>query len=140
SPSAAADVVNDTPWCCKIGELPTDQFPYLVGAASGRGVTAKRLPGPAAGDTARRPPTGGPDEGPRTRELDRQSTGIAGCCECDAARANCGRSSCCVEVDDVPADMVRRALHHWDRQQHRQRHNPTYKNPFRYSSHVCSPC
>jgi hypothetical protein len=72
SPGAAADLVNDTPWCCKIGELPTDLFPYLVGAASGRGVTAKRLPGPATGDTARRPPTCGPDEGPRTRASCRQ--------------------------------------------------------------------
>ena len=98
SPGATADVVNDTPWCCKIGELPTDQFPYLVGAASGRGGTAKRLPGPATRDTAGGPATCGPDEGSGAREPDRQGTGIAGCCECDAVWANCGRSSCCVEV------------------------------------------
>src|SRR6266851_5912586 len=142
-PCAVVDQVDEAP-CLKIVELPTDQFPYLVGTASGLGGTAKRLPGPTAGDTAGRPATCRPDEGPRTRELNRQGTGIAGCCECDAAWGKCGRSSCWVKADDVPADMVSsRALHHWEAKyharQHRHRHNGSSSNPFSCNFHVRPP-
>src|SRR5260370_2794434 len=107
----------------KRGQVPTDEFPYLVGAASGRveigiGIgIVKRLPGPATGDSARRAATCRRNEGPVTCELDPHNSigaGIPGEGECDAACASRCRSSCWVEVDDVPADMVSRALHHWE--------------------------
>ena len=69
-PCAVVDQVNDA-WRLKVRELPTEQLPYLIGAASSRGGTAKRLPRTSTCGTAGRAATCRPDEGPRTRELDR---------------------------------------------------------------------
>ena len=72
-PRAVVDQVVKGP-CLKTGELPTHKFPHLVAAASGGAGTAKRLPCPATSYFF----TVVWLEGPRTREFNRQSTGIPG--------------------------------------------------------------
>src|SRR6266849_7594158 len=139
----SVDQINDCTGSLEICESPTGKTGDGVCAATGGNAAREGFPHAATGDSAGCPAACGRDEGSAAGELDRE--GSVGGCECYSTRANRvgGRGNAEGDADDVPADMVSRALHHWETncyaQQQRQRQNGNCRNPSCWDFHVRAP-